>query len=314
MTDVIAPHPAPAGGVASGTGLKRGSRIVVTGVTGSVGEPVATALARDHEVFGLARFSHRGVRERLEAAGVACVPFDLVSGDVGTLPDDVDHVADFALANTGDWNADLAANAETLGLLMHRYASASSFLVCSSTAVYAPAGHTPLTETSPLGDSHRDLMETYSIVKVAAEAVARTQARIEGLPTTIARLNVPYGPRCGLPSFHLAMLQAGMPIDVHPDRPNLFNPIHLGDIIRMVPLLFGVASVPATILNWGGDDVVSVEEWCTELGRLGDLDVSFTDNPTMPGSVVVDLTRMHELIGHTQVPWREGMARMIAQS
>jgi nucleoside-diphosphate-sugar epimerase len=34
-------------------------------------------------------------------------------------------------------------------------------------------------------------METYSITKIAAEAVARTMARALGLPTTIARLNVP---------------------------------------------------------------------------------------------------------------------------
>jgi hypothetical protein len=26
----------------------------------------------------------------------------------------------------------------------------------------------------------------------------------------------------------------------------------------------------------------------------------------------VDLTRMHELVGRTRVPWREGMERMIA--
>lgn len=293
------------------TALKPGSRIVITGVTGSVGEPVAKALAEHHEVFGLARFSHPKARARLEAAGVTCVPFDLGSGDYDALPDDVDHVADFALANSGVWDADITANAEGLGRLMHRYGSAASILVCSSTAVYAPAGATPLSETSPLGDSHRELMETYSIVKVATEAVARTQAKIEGVPTTIARLNVPFGPRCGLPSFHLAMLQAGLAIDVHPERPNLFNPIHLDDIIRMVPLLFSVASVPATVTNWGGDDVVSVEDWCTELGAVADLAVTFNENPAMPPSVVVDLTRMHELIGHTQVPWREGLRRMV---
>jgi hypothetical protein len=28
--------------------------------------------------------------------------------------------------------------------------------------------------------------------------------------------------------------------------------------------------------------------------------------------VTVDLTRMHELVGHATVPWREGFARMVA--
>lgn len=288
-----------------------GSRIVLTGVTGTVGEPLAKALAADHEVFGLARFSNPKARARLEAAGVTCIPFDLRGTDLSVLPDDVDHVGHFSLANTGDWDADLTANAEAVGLLMDRYATASSFLLCSSTSVYEPAGTSPRTETSPLGDSHRRLMETYSITKIATETVARTMARTLGLPTTIARLNVPYGPRCGLPAFHLAMLEGSLPIEVHPDRPNLFNPIHLDDIIRMVPLLFGAASVPATLTNWGGDDEVSVEDWCTELGTLTGLEVSFTENPSMPPSVVVDLTRMHELIGGTRVPWRDGLARLV---
>src|SRR5699024_3435919 len=282
-----------------------------TGVTGTVGEPLAKALAARHEVFGLARFSDPRSRARLEAAGVICVPFDLVDGDHRTLPDGIDHVAHFAMANSGDWETDLAANAEAVGLLMDRYATASSFLLCSSTAVYRSAGTEPRAETDPLGDSHRGLMETYSITKIATEAVARTMARALGLPTTIARLNVPYGPRCGLPAFHLAMLQGGMPIEVHPDDPTRFNPIHLADIIRMVPLLSGAASCPATISNWAGDDQVSVEEWCTELGRLAGLPVSFTENPAMPAGVVLDLTRMHASVGRTRVPWREGLARLV---
>lgn len=298
----------------SGTRPAPGARILITGVTGSVGAPLAAALAVDHEVYGVARFSNPRARARLEAAGVECVRFDLAHDDPAVLPDDVDHVAHFALANSGDWDTDLSANAEAVGRLMHRYGTASSFVLCSSTAVYQPAGDAPRSETAPLGDSHRGLMPTYSITKIATEAVARTLARTLGLPTTIARLNVPFGPRCGLPAFHLAMLEQALPIEVHPTRPNRFNPIHLDDIVRMVPLLFGVAAVPATVTNWGGRDVVSVEDWCTELGRLTGLAVSFTENPAMPPSTVVDLTRMHRLVGPTRVSWRDGLARLVAPS
>jgi UDP-glucuronate 4-epimerase len=68
-------------------------------------------------------------------------------------------------------------NAEGVGLLMERYAGAAAYLHCSSTAVYQPAGSSPRKETDPLGDNHRGIMETYSITKIAAEAVARTMAR-----------------------------------------------------------------------------------------------------------------------------------------
>ena len=46
----------------------------------------------------------------------------------------------FAVAKTKDSDADITANAESVGLLMTRYASAKAFLHCSSTAVYAPQG------------------------------------------------------------------------------------------------------------------------------------------------------------------------------
>ena len=71
------------------------------------------------------------------------------------------------------WDVDLAANAEAAGLLMAHCRDATAWLHCSSTGVYQPAGLHPLTETDTLGDNHRVIMETYSISKIAAEAVAR---------------------------------------------------------------------------------------------------------------------------------------------
>jgi nucleoside-diphosphate-sugar epimerase len=170
-----------------------GKRILLAGATSSVGEPVAKALAGDNEVIAVARFSNPKALRRLEAAGVECMTFDLAAGTGGfaALPDGVDYVMNFAVAQTADWDAAITANAEGVGLLMQRYAAAAAYLHCSSTAVLQHAGPSPRKESDPLGDNHRGIMETYSITKIAAEAVARTMARALGLPTTIARLNVP---------------------------------------------------------------------------------------------------------------------------
>ena len=35
----------------------------------------------------------------------------------------------------------------------------------------------------------------------------------------------------------------------------------------MVPGLLGAASVPATVVNWGGDEAASIEEWCGYLSE-----------------------------------------------
>ena len=286
-------------------------RILITGATGQVAFPLARALARDHEVWGLARFRRASDRERLEAAGVRCAAGDLAAGRFGDLPRDFDQVLNFAVAKSGDWNRDLAGNAEGLGLLMQHCREARALLHCSSTAVYQPAGHELLTEDHPLGDNHRVFLPTYSICKIAAEAMARWVARGLGIPTTIARLNVPYGDGGGWPAIHLEQILAGNPIAVSPEQPNLYNPIHEDDIAAMAPRLLEIASVPAAIVNWAGSEPASIEEWCAWLGELAGREPRFAVTDRTIGSVAVDLRRMHAQVGETKVPWRDGMRRML---
>ncbi|HEX4778792.1 MAG TPA: NAD(P)-dependent oxidoreductase, partial [Acidimicrobiia bacterium] len=264
-----------------------GKKILVTGPTGQVAEPITRALARDNDVWGVARFSDPEARERLEALGVHCVALDLAAGDFSALPGDFDYVLNLAVVRggDGDWDRDLAANAEATGLLMAHCRAARAFLQCSSTAVYQHQGpEHALKETDPLGDNHRVMMPTYSIAKIAAEVVARLGARQWNLPTTIARLNVPYGDNGGWPAWHLEFMLHGMPIQLHPEQPNRFNPIHEDDIVRQIPRLLEIASVPATIVNWAGP-VSTIEEWCTYLGELTGLEPEFVVTDATIGSV-----------------------------
>ena len=214
---------------------------------------------------------------------------------------------------TRDFDRDLAGNAESVGLLMQHCSRARAFLHCSSTGVYQPNDHEPLRESDPLGDSHRPFgfLPTYSLCKIAAEAVARTGARQWQLPTTIARLSVPYGDDGGWPAMHLEMMIRGHPVPVHENAPSLYNPIHEDDIVAQIPKLLEVAAVPATIVNWAGRDAVSIEAWCAYLGELTGLEPKFAPTAATLESIVADTTRMRELIGNTSVPWREGMRRMV---
>ena len=86
---------------------------------------------------------------------------------------------------------------------------ARAFLQCSSGAVYEPVANEAFKETDPLGDSHRRMLPTYSICKIASESMARFGARQWNLPTVIPRLSVPYGANGGWPSMHLEMMLAG---------------------------------------------------------------------------------------------------------
>ena len=289
-----------------------GERILVTGATGQVALPITRALARENAVTALARFRDPQARAVLEAEGVRCIAVDIARDDFAAVPDEFDLVLNLAVVKSGRFDLDLTANAEAVGLLMARCSSARAFLHCSSTGVYAPAGHRRLLETDALGDNHRAIMPTYSISKIAAEAVVRTGARQWQIPTTIARLNVPYGDNGGWPAFHLEQIIAGDPVALHPERPNQFNPIHEDDLIAMIPGLVAIASVPATIVNWAGAESASIEEWCEYMAALVGKDASFVVTEHTIASVTTDNTRLHERVGRALVGWRAGMARMVA--
>jgi nucleoside-diphosphate-sugar epimerase len=258
-----------------------------------------------------ARFGDPAAKERLVAAGVTCVDVDLRTGDLRALPrQDVDAVCSFAVAKTQRWEVDLRITAEAPGDLLAWCRPARS-LHCSTTGVYRPKGHEPITEDDPLGDNHAVLMPTYSISKIAAESVVRFAARQFEVPTTIARLNVPYGDDGGWPLFHLLMMRQGVPIPVHVDAPSSYSPIHQDDITRQVPALLDAATLPVTTVNWGGSEVVSVETWCAYLGELTGLEPTFERTAATLESVVVDTTRLTALAGPTEVGWRDGFRRLV---
>jgi len=292
----------------------QGAKILITGPAGQIAFPMAEHLARDNEVWGIARFSEPGSRERVEAAGVTTRVIDLGRGDYGDLPTDFDHVVHLATFQGGglDYDRAISVNAEGTGLLLQHCRAAKSALVMSTASVYRPSDDPlrPYLETDPLGDANSPHAPTYSISKITEEAVARTCARLFDLPVTIARMNASYGPNGGLPAYHLDWIVGGQPVTVRWD-PCPYSPIHQDDINAQVDALLGVASVPATIVNWGGDEAVSPQEWCAYFGELTGRTPEIVVREmegTQRGSIV-DPTKRRSITGPCTVSWREGMRR-----
>jgi UDP-glucuronate 4-epimerase len=290
----------------------RGAKILITGPTGQVAAPIAKALAADNEVWGIARFTDAAGREALEQAGIRCQTVNLARGDFTGVPTDFEYVLNLAVAKSGRWDKDLAANAESVGLLMAHCRGAKAFLHASSAAVYDPPDDEPRAEDTALGDNHKSLFPTYSISKIAGEVVARTMARALGVLTIVARLNVPYGDNGGWPFYQMEMLLAGVPIPVPPGGPARYNPIHEDDVIATLPGLLAAASVPATTVNWCGEQTVSLQEWCTYIGELVGREPIFEESAQALRGGPTDTTRMRELVGATTVDWRDGIRRMVA--
>jgi nucleoside-diphosphate-sugar epimerase len=293
----------------------QGKRILVTGVTGMVAAPVAESLAAGNTVYGAARLKDPAAREGLEAKGITPVPLDLLKRDFSNVPSGLDYVFHFAVTRTGNYEKDLAANAEASADLMELTKDVTAFFHCSSTAVYEYAGHEALTEDAPLGDSHRPMgLPTYSISKIATEVLVRYTARRLQIPTVIARLNVPYGDTYGWPLFHVMMMERDVPIPVHPDQPSQFAPIHSDDIVASLPYFLSIADPSTPVVNWGGEELVSIEEWCEQLGEWTGLTPTFDVTTQTLGSVIPDLTKQHDLGFKASVGWKDGFRRMISTS
>ncbi|HZP28580.1 MAG TPA: NAD(P)-dependent oxidoreductase [Acidimicrobiia bacterium] len=246
-------------------------KILITGPAGQIAAPLCAYLAPHNDVWGIARFSVAGSRDEVEALGVTTRVVDLGEGDFGELPDDFTYVLHLAatIAGEADYDRALRVNAEATGLLLAHCRKANAALVMSTASVYKPSADPrhAYVETDPLGEAVLPGAPTYAISKIAEEAVARFCARAYDLPVTIARMNAAYSARGGLPAYHLDAVVARTPVVVRND-PCPYSPIHQDDINAQVEPLLAAASVPATVVNWGGDDAVTPHEWCALFGEL----------------------------------------------
>ncbi|MCP1471708.1 nucleoside-diphosphate-sugar epimerase [Sphingobium sp. OAS761] len=295
----------------------RGAKILVTGPAGQIAFPMARALARENEVWGIARFSDPVQRREVEDAGIRTLAIDLADPDFSGLPRDFTYLLHLAATISGeDYDEAISTNAEGTGLLLSHCRDVQAALVMSTVSVYKPHPDPsyPYSEGDPLGDAMLPNMACYSIAKIAQEAVARFCAREFGIPVTLARMGASYGPRGGLPTYIARAVAEGRPWTTRSD-PCPYNPIHDDDMFAHVAPLLAAASVPATIVNWGGDDMVSAQEMAAHAGALLGMDARVDVVPApgaQPGSGV-DSTKRLSITGPCKVGWQDGMRRVLEE-
>lgn len=289
-----------------------GQRVLVTGASGLMGLPLALALAAENEVLALARFTDATAKAQLGAAGVRTIVHDLGRDSLDLVPPDLDYVFHFGAmvppASEQDRRATFEANAQAIGRLMSHCRRAKGFLHASSGSIYAYQGGRPMREDCPFG-IHIGL---YSWSKVVAESVIEFAAREYALPTTMIRICSAYSPRGGMnTTSRIHRLVAGEEILLHPDRPNLFNPLYETDWVEKAIQAVQVGGAPPVIMNFAGSETTSGEEVVAQAAELLGVEprVRYTDEWIYP--LHPDLTRMHELIGRTKVSPREGIRRVI---
>jgi nucleoside-diphosphate-sugar epimerase len=294
-----------------------GKRILITGPAGQIAFPLAARLAKDNEVFGVARFSDAATRERCEAAGIKTAAVDLVSPDWSKTPESVDFVLHLAAAIVPgeDYDASIEINAGGTGHVMSRYRDAKACLMMSTCGVYAaPRDYSAgVLESDPLGGTPQPYAPTYCVSKISQEAVGKFAALEFGLPTTIARMNAAYGDNGGFPAMVVNMILGGVTIPVMPrDAGDICTPIHEDDIYDQTSGLLEAAGMPATIVNWGGDEGVRVPELVAYIAKKIGREGKVVAGPDGIHQYWLDPAKRIKLAGACKVTWQEGVDRMIA--
>jgi len=292
-----------------------GEKILVTGPAGRIAFGICKTLAKNNDVWGIARFSDPKQRDEVEAIGVKTRKMDLGDGDFGDLPRDFTYVLHIAVSYENDsYDKALRVNAEGTGLLLEHCRKAKAALVMSTVSVYKPHPdpYHAFRETDPLGDVLGGVPAPYSVTKIAEEGVARFCARSFNLPVTIARMGCAYGERGGVPAWHLDAIAAGQPVNTRWD-PMPYSLIHYDDINDQVEPLLAAATVPATIVNWAGDEPVTVQEWSNYMAGLMGVkaDIKVTPVPGASIGSVGDAAKRISITGRCKVDWKDGCRRMV---
>jgi UDP-glucuronate 4-epimerase len=284
-----------------------GKRVLVTGASGLVALPVARALAQTNEVFAVARFSDPAQKRLVEAAGAQAVAFDLANEDLSALPKSVDVVINYAVLPFTHMDA-YNVNAGATGRLARRYRDCEAFVQGSTGSLYEYQGERPLREDDPYG--LHSSAENYAASKIAAEFLLKHLSVDYELPVTIVRIFSFYGPRGGGVTQRVDQVARGVPVSVYPGVKNIHTPLYEDDYVEKTIGAAGIAKVGAEIVNVGGTEAVTTQDYCRMAGELLGREPVFIEN-SRAWPIWADTTKMVRLLGPNKVSMREGIRRTV---
>ena len=287
----------------------RGKKILVTGAPGQVGSALSLELCRDNDVYGLARFSDPGMREKLERAGVSIIRKDVYRESLDDLPDDFDYV--FSQVVTLDRPPRVPdpveffdVNAYFVGRLMDRFRNVSGIVLASSGSVYKP-GPDPLDEDGPIGP-----VNLYGYSKLGGELLGTFLSEQWGIPTCILRYFFPYSPAGGRPVHWANHIVRGEEIPVNPAYQPVISPLYMSDCVRYTIESAVHCSVPAKPINVGGAETATHDEVVDILAQALGIEPRFRETDEVPRFWHADVGMMIRLFGEPEVSLRDGLIRV----
>jgi UDP-glucuronate 4-epimerase len=285
-----------------------GKRVLVTGASGLVALPVAVELAKNNEVFAVARYSDPAQAKLIEAAGAQAVKFDMANEDMSALPKSVDVVINYAVLPPNYGNLAYDVNTGATGRLARRYRDAEAFVHGSTGSLYEYQGERPLREDDPYG--LHSAGENYAASKIGAEYLIKHLSIDYDLPVTIIRIFSFYGPRGGGVTQRVDQVARGEPVSVYPGVRNVHTPLYEDDYVEKTIGCAGIAKVGAEVVNVGGSESCTTQEYCIIAGEICGREPIFVENgKSWP--IWADTTKMERLLGPSKVSVREGIRRVL---
>ena len=275
--------------------------LLILGVGGKMGPTLARMAKRaapDRRVVGVARFSEKGLREKLEGQGVECIACDLLDRaaleKLPRLPNLV-FMAGHKFGAAGNTAFTWAMNVRVPYLVADTFRGART-VVFSTACVYpfADVNGRGAPETAPTLPPPGD----YATSCVGREKAFEYGALTYGTPACLVRLEYAIDMRYGVLHDVAAKVFAGQPVDVTMGHVNV---IWQGEANEQALRLLAHCAAPATPVNVSGPEVVSVRWLAQEFGKRFGRKAEITGKEA-PTAWLVDTREAQRRLGPPQVP------------
>ena len=275
--------------------------LMVLGVGGKMGPTLARMAKRadpKRRVIGVARFSEKGLREKLEAQGIECIPCDLLEREaLERLPraPNIVFMAGHKFGASGSAAFTWAMNVRVPYLVADTFRD-SRISVFSTACVYPFADVKGLgaDESTPATPPPGD----YANSCVGREKAFEYGSQKYGTKACLVRLEYAIDMRYGVLHDVGHKVFAGEPVDVTMGHVNV---IWQGEANEQALRLLAHCASPALPVNVTGPEVVSVRWLAAEFGKR------FGKTPAITGreaasAWLIDSRLSQRLLGPTRVP------------